>query len=72
MRSESAPFHPQMVLIELPVVTCQPEVKPLERAWTSVGTSAQNWFDMRRKPEVMSMSWPSCVGMAAESEFDWR
>ena len=29
----------------LPVVTCQLEVTWLERAWTSVGTSEQSWFE---------------------------
>ena len=32
----------QEVPIELPVLICQPEVTPLERASTSVGTSSQS------------------------------
>ena len=35
--------------IEVPVVTCQPAVNPLESAWSSVGTSEQKAFDLRYK-----------------------
>ena len=37
----------QAVPNELPVVNSQPEVTWLERAWTSVGTSEQNWLSLR-------------------------
>ena len=38
----------QGVPIELPVVTSQPVVTWLERAWTAAGTSEQNLFDFNR------------------------
>ena len=56
---------------ELPVATCQSVVTPLESAWTSVGTSEQSWFEWTKKPVVISVSWPSWVGMLDESEFEW-
>ena len=48
---------------ELPVVTRQLEVTPLERACTCVGTSSQSLFESKRKPAVTWLSRPSSVGM---------
>ena len=45
-----------MVPIELPVVTRQLEVTPLERSCTSVGTSSQSLFEKRRKAVAISVS----------------
>ena len=46
----------------LSVVTLQPEVTPLERACTGVGTSSQSLFEWKRKTAVILSSWPSSVG----------
>lgn len=55
----------------LPVVTLQLATL-LERAWTSVGTSAQSLFERRSKSKLIWSNWPSSVGIAAESEFEER
>ena len=52
----------------LPVVMNQAETW-LERAWTSVGTSAQNRFDSMAKCCSILLRLPSWVGMAEDSEF---
>ena len=61
----------QAVPIEFPVVIMKAVTLP-ERAWSSVGTSEQNRFESRAKKVPIWLSWPSCVGMAEESELTSR
>mmetsp|Transcript_87182 Transcript_87182/g.247503 ORF Transcript_87182/g.247503 Transcript_87182/m.247503 type:complete len:151 (+) Transcript_87182:1180-1632(+) len=57
------------VPIELPVVTCHESVTPLDRAWTSVGTSPVNMLELRSNLPTIFVNLPICVGMVEENEF---